>query len=255
MHLFIYDSFLTQKTYEKTVLKIEGAIPSLHLEAKSVRLSFLKDVREVVPDSMKRGYSTFICVGNDQTVSKVLNAMPTFEDITLGVIPIQGEGTNLIASSLGIDSIDHALEYIQKRIITKLDVGKVNMHYFLSQITFQESNLEVWCEDKFAFKSNKEGGTICLHNISSQYAQDGLLELSVEGASSPGIMGKLGSIFGSKHDSDNGTRIPVRTVRISAEKKDNLISMADQKVILKNPATVHVLPRVLRVIVGKNLFS
>lgn len=255
MHLFIYDSFLNQKRYQKTALKLESAISSLRLEGRSVKLSFLKDVREVVPQSLKKGYSTFICIGDDQTFSKVLNALPTFENVTMGVIPIPGENGNLIASALGIRDADSALNCVQKRIVTKIDVARANSHYFLSQLALEEENAEILCEEKFTFKPLEPSCRICLYNLTNGYPRDGFLEIGIENVPKLGILERVRlKIFSSKETLPQ-TRIPVKKARVIVAKKDSFSSVADQKIVLKNPALVEIIPEALRVITGDRLFE
>lgn len=255
MHLFVYDSLLSQKNYQKTVLKLDSTIPSLNLEARIVRLSFLKDVREVVPDGVKRGYSTIVCVGNDQTLSKVLNSLPVFENITLGIIPIQGSGENLIASALGIEDMESALLYVQKRIIARVDVGKINNHFFLSRLILNEKRVDVWCEDKFNLKSLNPQNQICLYNIFNASPSDGLLEIGLEFKNSSSLINRVRFLLQKNPEQYNPTRVPIKRARVIVPEKESFVTIADQRIIIKNPATVEVLPQTLRIIVGKNILK
>src|SRR3989339_839914 len=99
MYLYIYDSFLNDKKYTDSLIKIEKRITDLGIKGKIARLSVLKNMKELITDGVKEGVHTVVAIGNAQTFAKVINIVADL-DLTLGLIPI--DNNNPIAKILGI---------------------------------------------------------------------------------------------------------------------------------------------------------
>ena len=136
MYFYLYDAFLRDKKYERTLAKIEGRLLELNILGKSEKLTLLKSMRDVVKNAIKRGAETIVVVGDDQTVSKIMTYVAD-EDIILGIIPI-GHNTQL-ASSLGIPQGIAACDILSSRIVERIDLGKANDAFFVSYLELSPS--------------------------------------------------------------------------------------------------------------------
>ena len=101
MHIYIYDSFVNQKKYDKILARIETRITDLELNGKISRLGVMKNIPDIVSNELKRGAKTIIAVGNDKTINQVINSLAGSQ-VPLGIIPI-GRENNQISFALGIE--------------------------------------------------------------------------------------------------------------------------------------------------------
>lgn len=245
MYLYLYDSFLNNKKYGKLLAKIETRLTDLGVGGKIFRLSPLRNTTELLNDEVKNGVKTVVVVGNDKSFTEVIN-VATKLDVTLGIIPV-GSG-NTIAKMLGVNSPDEACNIIAARIVEKMDLGKANGIYFLSSISVTVGQVTIECENKFRLKPQSQDQiTIC--NLKPAHAQagqeghfnprDGMLEVLVQPASR-GLFRKQAA---------QQSVVPFKELAIRS--RESLPVTTDGKKVLKTPVQVKIIPKKLRVIVGK----
>jgi len=254
MYYYIYDSFLSDKKFEMTLYRIENRLMDLGINGKIERLTLLKSFKELVEQAVKNNAETIVIVGNDKTISKVISFLPNYS-LTLGIIPIGPD--NKIASILGIPAGDAACDVLSARIIEKIDLGKVNNSYFLSCLEIpvkEEVILE--CENyNISPLVNSEMISICnFGNIFKNQGfrrekiynpRDGVLEAVI----SPGASSGFFKIF--QKDFNNESVFPIKKLKIKSL-KECVSVIADGEIVVKTPITVEVVPKKLKVIVGKN---
>lgn len=263
MYSYIYDSYLGDKKYEKGLIRLENMVTDLGINGPIHKLSILKSLREIVQDEITSGVNTIVTVGNDNTVTQIIDVIAK-KNITLGIIPMGPE--NKIASALGITS-DNAIESLSKRVTQKIDLGKVNDIYFLSslQITntnaiiqssgykieprFSSYNIDIY---NFILNANNQ-----IRDLSPQVFNplDGTLEAVIYKAGKESFVGR---IF-KKQRLDISTFLPFKKIKIKkpytdglgGEKEETRVLVDEQKII-KMPLEIEVVPSCLKVIVGKD---
>lgn len=161
MYAYIFDSFLQERKYAHDVSQIENRLVTLGIQGRTEKLTILKNLQETAKQMIKRGATTLVVVGNDETVTKVL---PFVIDagVTLGIIPV-GQ-PQMISRVLGIPSGLAACETISRRIIRHLDIGRANTAYFVFQLAAPAS-VSVDCGD-YRISSLDEHGHITITNFS-----------------------------------------------------------------------------------------
>jgi hypothetical protein len=257
MYQYIYDHFLSDKKYEKTLTHIEGKITDLGIKGKINKLTLLKNVETFVRES-RDSSQVLVVVGNDNTVSQVLNSVAE-NNLILGIIPI-GEGQQ-IANFLGIKNEDQACDILSARNIEVLDLGQINNQYFLSSAEMFGEGVSVFCDDKYEIKTLPQNKKIGIYNLCMEREvkdlfdpQDGQLEL----VSFPE---EKSSLFNFKKQELSKTILKIKQAKILSREdyatvdrnKDvekNKILIDNYKTI-KTPATIHLADKKLRVIVGK----
>ena len=148
MYYYIYDTFLADKKYEKTIDRVKTRLLDLEIQGKHERLTLLKSIDELISDEIKRGNTTIIVVGNDKTFLKVVDIIAK-NNATLGLIPIGPD--NKIAEYLGLGLEDSACEVIAARTVVKFDLGKIENQYFFSRMQISK-NLERLTIEKDSYK-------------------------------------------------------------------------------------------------------
>jgi len=246
MNIFIYDSFLNQKKYNRLLARLETRITDLGLNGKISRLSPTKNVQETINNELRLGAKTIIAVGNNRIVNQIINSLAGSQ-VPLGIIPI-GEDDNDIAKSLGIESLETACDILSARLLAKLDLGLANQTYFLSNIRINNQGTVIDMNKNYTIEIMGKGLVYIFNLIGEQIKpplkvkfipDDGLLELVVNTYD--------GKNFFSKREHQSIFKIKKITIH---NLKNHLI--LDGSIPLAAPVEISIAKRHLNLIVGKN---
>jgi hypothetical protein len=190
MHVYIYDDYLNKGKYNRIINRMEIRLTDLGLNGKIIRLGGIKNIKGTIQNEIKLGAKTIIAVGNNQTVNKIIGAIidtdayGDFQKKTLlGIIPIGGD--NSIAASFGIKDEEEACNILLARRIEKIDLGLVNNHYFLNQVSIQGLGtiLEI---DNYSLEIMAKGELRIINLLSDEKREiksnphDGLLDVFIK---------------------------------------------------------------------------
>jgi len=251
MYLYLYDSFLNNKKFTQALAKIETRLTDLGIGGKICRLSPLRNMEELINDEVKAGVKTIVVVGNDKTLSQIVNVAAKHE-VPMGLIPLGPE--NQIAQALGIPQGEAACEIIAARIIKKIDLGRINNLYFLSGVKISDSDVTIECEDLYRitpkFKNAKI--SICnfkpLNDITAPKCgfdpEDGFLEIFIQPLTTHVFN------FFRRHQPSDQSIIPFK--RLTIRSKGSVPIITDGQKVLKTPVKIEIVPKKLRIIVGKH---
>ncbi len=250
MHNYIFDQFLSEKKYQVTLDKIESRLTDLGINGRIEKLTILKSFSESVNEIVKRGTDTIIAVGNDSTIGKVISLLPKL-NITRGIIPIGPN--NEIAKKLGIPEGEASCDILSARLVEKIDLGKANNYYFISNLKLP-TNKEVFLDyGSYNIRPITDDSQISICNFDLEEnnkhrcnPKDGLLEaVFTKTKKSKSFF----NVFNNKFS--KGSVFPFKKVKIKCN-KECLPAIADGHTTIKTPIAVEVLPKKLKIIVGKN---
>lgn len=247
MYYYVYDHFVSEKKYQPLLAKIENRLTDLEIKGKIGRLSLLNNPSELIADEIKKGAKTIVAVGDDSTVSKVINVLAYHSDVCLGIIPI---GQNLkIAQTLGLNNAIEACNALASRIIKKIDMGKVKNFYFLSQLEVQPGELILECDDSYRVLVDKRS----LVNIYGfNYWSDDHLANPTDGLLETTITMSKKNIF-SKISSKTNLPTFLKNKKVIIQHKNTALQVKiDGQQTMKTPLLVEVASDKLKVIMGKN---
>lgn len=194
MHIYIYDTYISQKKNNSTIIKIETRITDLGLNGKIVRLSMLSSLTEVIQNEIKKGAKTISVVGNNNIFYNAINAIAQLKHrniiqktIPLGFIPV-GKANNSIALNLGIFLEEASCDILSARRIKTFDLGKANNNYFLAEAIIDSRGTSVNIDQNYSIEIMGIGeiGVINLPILSElpkeakSNAEDGVLELFIK---------------------------------------------------------------------------
>lgn len=256
MHVYIYDSFLSHKKYDNTLARIETRLTDLGLNGKISRLGVMKNMQSAVENELKTGAKTITAVGNDNTVSQVINAMVKLTKerypkiIPLGIIPV-GDN-NFIADNLGIAEEESACDILSARRIEKLDLGQVNDNFFLTNASITSVGTTIEMEKTYSIEI-MDMGEVNVVNLRTTdkdspanakfNPQDGILELFIRTKTKKGFLKLTSQETGES---------------IFSLKKLNILNSKNYSIILdghlevRTPAQISVIKQKLSAIVGKD---
>jgi len=245
MNIYIYDSFLNQKKYDRWLARLETRLTDLGLNGKIFRLSLMRNIEDTVKNELKRGAKTIIAVGNNKTVNQIVNALYG-QTTPLGIVPVGGEN-NDIAKSLGINSIDAACDILSARLLAKLNLGQANQTYFLGRATIENQGTVIDMSEDYTVET-AEKGLIHIFNLASLEIklpakvkvspQDGVLELIINAQNN-------GNVFAKQNDQ---SIFKIKKVGINNPRAQLIL---DSTIALPTPVEIMVAKQALNVIVGK----
>jgi len=252
MYFYIYDSFLSGGKHERELAQVENRLTDLGISGKIGRLTAFTNARGIIRDETRRGTTTLVVVGNDETVSKVIGGLGD-EKITLGIIPL-GAPT-YIAESLGIPYGVEACEVLSKRVTQKVDLGRVNGNYFLSDVRIPQGRVTIESDGKFRVTSLIQDSEIIVSNLRSLQMASSDFEVSQQpgdpqdGMLDALIIPKTSGFFGFLRGPQASSVIPVRRLNIVSE--NPIPILADGRLFTHNTVDIEVVPEKLKVITGR----
>ena len=247
MYLYLYDYFLNNKKFGGIIARIETRLTDLGIGGKIYRISPLRNIKELILEEIKNGVKTVVIVGNDKTLNQIVNIVAKY-DITIGLIPIGPD--NKIARTLGIPEGESACDILAARIIEKIDLGKINDTYFLSGIQISSGQITIECEDQYRIKPQLEDSQIAIYNLRPAFAtdinyfnpKDGFLEVLIQ---------PFGTGFSKLFRKEiKKSIIPFKRLVVKSQKSISVVT--DGQKIMKTPVKIEIVPKRLKLIVGKN---
>src|SRR6056297_2510110 len=146
MYFYIYDSFLKEKKYKRTVSKIETRLASLDISGSKRRLTALKSIQEIVRSLSKNESPTIVVIGGDKSFCKAATAMAGTNGV-LGYIPVKKNSE--MAKVLGLPSDEYACDIVSARRLETLKFGEINGKKFFSSISFDANKTALLADGKY----------------------------------------------------------------------------------------------------------
>ncbi len=72
MYLYIYDEDVQDKRFEREMAALENRLTDLGISGKVIRMALFRHAAENIRDEARRGATTVVVVGKDQTLTRVL---------------------------------------------------------------------------------------------------------------------------------------------------------------------------------------
>ena len=256
MHVYIYDSYVSEKKYDHTMARIETRITDLGLNGKINRLNVMTNVVDTITNEIKRGTKTIIAIGNDGLLNKVINSIAKLkannlvtQEIPLGFIPV-GKKNNHIAHFLGIELEEQACDILSSRRIHQLDLGLANDNYFFSHASISTRGTTIEIDQDYSIDILEEG-EISVVNLPIEEklpdrvkpkVNDGALELLIKTEKSRkylpiGSRESNQSVFTFKNLIILNKKIPV---------------LIDNSFTIPTPVNIKIAPEKITMIVGKD---
>jgi hypothetical protein len=251
MYLYVYDSFLVERRFERELAAVEARLVDLGLSGRISRLTAFNNARGIIRDEARRGLQTIVAVGDDETVAKVIDGLGDTA-VTLGLIPV-GQSLS-IADALGIPAGAEACETLSRRVAQRVDLGSANGHLFLSESRLVGEGITAETDGRFRLTVLSPGAEIVVSNLRNRAMaaglapvragdpMDGLLDLMVVNRGRPGLLGRW-------REEVDVTVIP--TVRASFSAAQPFSVTCDGREFTTDSLAVSIVPDRLKIITGK----
>jgi diacylglycerol kinase family enzyme len=243
MYQYFYDFFLSEEKYNKTMTMVEGRLADLGLQGKVERLNLFKDPRELVAEGVKKGVKTVVAVGNESTLNRLINGIGD-ADVTVGLIPVGPQKE--ISGILGIGEGEAGCDCLANRLTQVIDLGKINEQYFLSNVKAMSGEVSFRCVGDYCVKPSVNQ-RVEIYNLPALGVKadprDGYLEARVRQAG--------GSVFRRKNsEKEKESFFPVK--RLFLESGAEAEILVDGLKTIVTPVEIKIVPKKLKIIVGKN---
>lgn len=246
-YYYLYDSYLQDRSYAASLIKLETTLTDLGIQGKVGRLTLLKSVKDLLESAIRDGADTVVAVGNDITLSQVAQAVIKHQKVTIGFIPL-GNQHQTIAPLLGIPPGLLACHVLSGRLVEEMSVGKVNNQYWLQSIAIEGTPV-LECERSFEIALEKP------HAVRICNLDQGLGVGQVSSVKSDKLLAWLTPTKSSgfslfKGQTDKPSALPIKELKLSSPDEE-LPLLVDNYRTLKTPATITIAPQKIRIIVGK----
>ena len=243
MYYYLYDSYLTDKKYTATLAKTETKLTDMGINGKINRLSFLKNIPQILKEEVNQGVKTIVVVGNDRTLSQIINIAIDL-NVVFGYIPI-GQPDN-IARILGIPQGEESCHVLSSRIIDKLDIAEVNdNNYFLTALEFCGDHTTINCDGSYFINLERKNNFIAVNNLA---AKSKLINKTNQGRLTLAIRSRQKRLFNTR---ENFSVFKCHKLKITSPQPVPAV-IIDEKKIIKTPLEIRLLPEKIKMIVGKN---
>ena len=267
MYYYIVDpQKISQKEFERVQNNLYSSLSEYRISGEVVRVTGLRTIQQLVENAFAHEAKTLVAVGTDQTLHEMINAIGKRE-IVVGFIPIQDSE---VGNIFGIKDLVQAVKTIAFRRIEEIDLGVVNNIYFLSRINFGLSengirdllNLPIFeikfsADEKYEATQNVVAGLIInarqnrdLNKIGDP--TDGLLDLLLLPQISKwnAFVNRKQILSGFFEDLPLSSVLHVKNIQI--KNPQGMVLKIQDKIIGHTPATISIVPGMLRMIVGKD---
>jgi diacylglycerol kinase family enzyme len=257
MHVYIYDSFLSQKKYESVLARIETRTTDLGLNGKIIRLGVMHSLADAVANEIKKGAKTITAVGHNELFHNIVNVFARLarqnviiNNIPLGFIPVGRKGNNL-AAFFGVEPEENACNILSARRIEQLDLGQINSQYFLAEARIASRGTKIEIDGDYSIEI-MGGGEISVINLPVETnlpssvktnGQDGQLELYIR-ADRPKKLLPL------KSRPDNPSVFPFKKIVITNSLNQPVT--VDGSAAIPTPAEITLAKEKINIIVGKS---
>lgn len=243
MNLFVYDDYVSNNRYQKTINKLETRLTDLGLSGKIIRLNNIKNVDNLIHQEIRAGIKNIYIVGNNESAAKVINSVINEkisdllrDKLVLAMIPI-GKHKQSIANSMGIYDSQDACNIILARLIKKIDLGLVNSFVFVNKVEIFNSSLELNFFDDYSFNIIKKTN-IQFTNLLDRKELKDFVNISADDRHLDLLINKKGDL----------SYIKFKKVKIKGAKT----ALLDDHLTIDSPSLIQIADNQINFIVGKN---
>jgi diacylglycerol kinase family enzyme len=241
MHIYIYDSALSQPKYLAPVHEIEARVTDLGLSGRVARLGKLRSLRDIVREELRRMPKTIIAVGDDSLVSQVISLMGG-TGVALGIIPI-GE-KNQIAAGLGV-TLANACNVLSARRIIAIDLGLVDNRAFVRRAEIFGTKIKMLIDGNYSVEAPEAKTEVINFLLESEQAT-GVTKPDAQSGSLYLMITKEKNSFLKKEL--ERSLVPFRELDIQTDTAEVVL---DGLTKINHPRSITIMPNGLQVIVGR----
>jgi diacylglycerol kinase family enzyme len=277
MYYYILDpTNIEPQKFERQQVELQGLLAEFRVSGEMSRVTSLRTIQDLVETASERGVKTLVACGTDDTFNLMLSYLRG-RDFTLAFIPFDEE--SYLGKILGVEGLQTAVKTLAARRIEKIDLATLANSYFISYVEFgiassrlknlswwqsmrklsvPEHRLQIRIDNSYTMDIECLGGIVAnTRSTSSSTATianptDGFLDLLILEKLGPIDIMKYKDLIaeGRLEDIPKTSVIKCRRVEF-LEPRGFPLTMAG-RTFAKVPSAIEIIPRRLRMIVGKD---
>lgn len=248
MYGYIYDIFVSQKKYQRELIRIENSVTDLGMQGHIIRLSLINNIGHAIEDLQSRGVRTIVAVGSDQLLSKIADFADTLQNMTVALIPLGSHHS--LADLFGIPYGAAACKTLSARLVRHIRLGRINTSYFIHSVSVQDSRTQVRCDEQFIAKATSQDALITvLKNHDPEEDTTPVAKQKFSVVLTPAPEKRLLR----KPEAIPSTVISCQLAEITEPALLQLV--VDGQKLVKTPAVIHISPATMKLIVGRERTS
>lgn len=277
MYYYILDSQnIDPVEFEQKQIALQSYLAEFKISGEMARVTSLRTIADLVETASNRGVKTLVACGSDATFNLMLSYIKG-RDFTLAFIPLDDQ--SYLSKILGINDLYTAVKTLAARRIEKIDLAVMNGSYFISYVEFGIASdklksmgwmssiralsipahqVQIRIDDSYTIDINCLGGIIANTRSASSNDQtianptDGFLDLLIVER-----LARVNTLKYKKEIVDGSLELIPGTSVVKCKKVEFIEPLGfpltiSGRVFAKAPATIEIIPRRLRLIVGKN---
>ena len=262
--------------FEQKQIALQSYLAEFKLSGEMARVTSLRSIADLVETASNRGVKTLVACGNDATFNLMLSYIKG-RDFTLSFIPLDQE--SYLSKILGLPDLYTAVKTLAARRIEKIDLALMNESYFVSYVEFgitanklkslgwissikafsaPSHQIKIKIDESYTMEINCLGGIIANTRSTSSNDQtianptDGFLDLLiVERLARVNTLKYKKEIINGSLEQIPGTSV-IKCKKIEFLEPTGFPLTISGRVFAKAPANIEIIPRKLRLIVGKS---
>lgn len=277
MYFYILDGTnINPAQFERAQVTLQGLLAEFKISGEMARVTSIRGIKDLVETASERGVRTLIACGTDDTFNFML-AYLRGRDFALGFIPMSDSSS--LGKILGVNTLQTAVKTIASRRIEKMDLATLGENYFMSQVEFgiaatkvkqmgwfssfrglsiNEHQLSIRIDNAYTMEISCLGGTVTnsretsSSNSSIANPTDGYLDLLIlEKLSKMDVLKYKPHIAAGVLEDIPGTSV-IKCRQVDFLEPRGFPLTIAGRTFAKVPASISIIPKTLRMIVGKN---
>lgn len=278
MYFYILDGTkISQAQFEKAQISLQALLAEFKISGEMARVTSIRGIKELVETASERGVKTLVACGTDDTFNFML-AYLKGRDFALGFIPLVNFDSSL-SKILGLNNLQTAVKTVAARRIEKIDLAVLEDNYFISQVEFgiaaskikqmgmfsslkalsiPEHHIKVRIDDSYIMDITCLGGTVTNSRATSSSVNqianptDGQLDFMVlERLTKMDVLKFKGDIAEGILEHIPGTSV-IKCKKVEFLEPRGFPLTIAGKTFAKIPSSIYIVPRRLKLVVGKN---
>jgi diacylglycerol kinase family enzyme len=243
MYAYLIDAAVGQSKRGAFADRIETRLAELGVGGRSHRLTILKSPEEIIAHEIELGISTLVVIGTDELLRRALSAVAE-TGVVLGYIPIEESD---LARYCGVPVGLAACPVIANRIVRIFALAKVHAQYFLDSVVVANRQTTLRIDDAYDVTLSADAPYVTVCNLlCAKTGARSLPETPYLRVTAPDTIAQKKWFSTVTHPI---TSLPAREVTIRAKAPVDI--MCGQKKLASTPASITIVPRALKMIVGK----
>lgn len=132
MYYYIINPVAGRGSINNVQDKLRARLKELGIAGEFAKTTGAGDATRMAQTAIKKGFSTIVAVGGDDTVNEIVNAV-TGEAAAIGIIPTGS--SNTIAARLGVTNWQQSCEVLSARRLVEFSLIAAGQKFFLSTLS------------------------------------------------------------------------------------------------------------------------